>query len=271
MRPRANNTLLTIRNAANTATIGTILINGTSNANIDVTDFILATAGAALAGATAGANTLNGTAGNDTINALAGNDTVNGNAGNDTIVGGLGIDTLNGDDGDDTFIWNANASGATDGRDIVNGGTEGGAGDTFVVNGTSTAETFTVYTRRPGTRLVGTISAVSMPPLRLSSRATVLTTPPVIAELREIEEIRINGTDPAGSGTAGGDTFQVIGDFSGTSLRLNTVTIGGNAGNDKVDISKLVSDHSLAFTSNGGTRHHSRNVAPARQCRRQFH
>ena len=74
----------------------------------------------------------------------------------------------------------------------------------------------------------------------------------IIAELREIEEIRINGADPAGSGTAGGDTFAVVGDFSETNLRLNTVTIGGNSGNDTVDISGLASDDSIVFTSNGG-------------------
>ena len=46
-----------------------------------------------------------------------------------------GVDTVNGDAGDDTIVWNANAAAPTDGRDIVNGGIEGGAGDTFVVNG----------------------------------------------------------------------------------------------------------------------------------------
>ena len=51
------------------------------------------------------------------------------------ITGGLDIDTINGGAGDDTIIWNANATGPTDGRDMVNGGTEGGLGDTFVING----------------------------------------------------------------------------------------------------------------------------------------
>ena len=49
-------TLLTIRNAANTATLGTIQINGIANAAIDATDFILATAGATLTGTTANNN-----------------------------------------------------------------------------------------------------------------------------------------------------------------------------------------------------------------------
>ena len=74
----------------------------------------------------------------------------------------------------------------------------------------------------------------------------------VIAELREIEEIRINGIDPAGNTAVGGDTIQVIGDFSTTSLRLNTITIDGDAGDDTVDISALTSAHRIVFRSNGG-------------------
>ena len=102
----AGNTVLTVRDAGLT-TIGTITVNGITNANIDATDYILATVGAPAAGATNGNNTLNGGGGNDTINALDGADTVNGNGGNDTITGGLGVDAINGDAGDDTFIWNA--------------------------------------------------------------------------------------------------------------------------------------------------------------------
>ena len=49
--------------------------------------------------------------------------------------------------GDDTIVWNANAAAPTDGRDIVNGGTEGAVGDTFVVNGNTSGETYRIYTR----------------------------------------------------------------------------------------------------------------------------
>ncbi len=57
---------------------------------------------------------------------------------------------------------------------------------------------------------------------------------------QEIEEIRINTIDPtAPGGTGPGDTFEIIGDFSGTSLRLNTITIDGQAGDDTVDITSL--------------------------------
>ena len=50
----------------------------------------------------------------------------------------------------------------------------------------------------------------------------------------------------------GGDTFKVIGDFSATSLRLNTITIDGDAGDDTIDISALTSAHRIVFRSNGG-------------------
>ena len=75
----------------------------------------------------------------------------------------------------------------------------------------------------------------------------------MIAELREIEEIRVNSVDPSGAtGSAGGDTFNIVGDFSGTSLRLNTITIDGDAGDDTIDISSLQSAHRIVFKSNGG-------------------
>ena len=255
----AGNTLLTIRDAS-LATIGTIRVNGVSNANMDVTDFTLATAGAPVGGATTGNNTLNGTAGNDTIDALAGNDTVNGGAGNDTITGGLngtggpGADILNGDAGDDTFIWNANASGANDGRDVVNGGTETGLGDTFVINGNATSETYNIYTRAAWDALAGNNGA------QLNAATEIVITrngtnfAAIVAELREIEEIRINSVDPSGTtgGAGAGDTFNIIGDFSATSLRPNTITIDGEAGDDTIDISSLGSAHRIVFKSNGG-------------------
>jgi Ca2+-binding RTX toxin-like protein len=251
----AGNTLLTITDGAANQ-IGTIRVNGVTNANMDITDFTLAVAGAVLPGATAGNNTLNGTAGNDIINALAGTDTVNAGAGNDNITGGIGNDTLNGDAGDDTFTWNANppAPGPTDGRDVVNGGTEGAVGDTFVINGNTAGEVFRIYTRQAfddvvGNTLTGINAATEIIVTRNGTNAAS-----IIAELREIEEVRINGVDPSGtSGGAGaGDTFEVIGDFSGTSLRLNTITIDGDAGNDTIDISSLGSAHRIVFRSNGG-------------------
>lgn len=254
------NTIITIRGNGPASTIqGTIQINGVNNAGIDISDFTLATAGNVINGAAAG-QTHNGTAGADTINALGGNDTVNAGAGNDVVNGGTGNDTLNGDAGDDTFNWNANNATATslansDGRDIVNGGTEGQAGDTFVITGNSAvAETYRIYTRAAWDALAGnngaSLNAATEIVITRGANTDFATS--VIAELREIEEIRINGVDPSGPGSAGGDTFQVIGDFSATSLRLNTITIDGGAGDDTIDISALTSAHRIVFRSNGG-------------------
>ncbi|MFP3543913.1 peroxidase family protein [Rhizobium sp. SIMBA_035] len=167
-------------------------------------------------------------------------------------TGNFGVDTINGDAGDDTVIWNANASGATDGRDIVNGGTEGAAGDTFVINGNAAAEAYTIYTRAAWLAIAGNVAA------NLNAATEIVVTrngsnnASVIAELNEIEEIRLNGVDPSGAGTAGNDNFSIVGDFSTTSLRLNTITIDGDAGNDTIDISALGSAHRIVFRSNGG-------------------
>jgi Ca2+-binding RTX toxin-like protein len=252
------NTIITIReNGPASAVVGTIQINGVNNAGIDITDFTLATPGNVINGAAAG-QTHNGTAGNDTINALGGNDTVNAGAGNDIVNGGIGNDTLNGDAGDDTFNWNANNAAAnsltnSDGRDVINGGTEGGAGDTYAITGNAAAaETYRIYTRQafdavPNNSLNGINGATEIIITRGGTTAAF-----IIAELREIEEIRINAAEPSANGNAGGDTFEVIGDFSGTSLRLNTITIDGQAGDDTVDITSLSSAHRIVFKSNGG-------------------
>ena len=57
---------------------------------------------------------------------------------------------------------------------------------------------------------------------------------------------------PVGGNAGGNDTVQIIGDFTGTSLALNTITIDGTAGDDTVDISQLTSAHRIVFRSNGG-------------------
>ncbi|KRR02770.1 hypothetical protein CQ12_06750 [Bradyrhizobium jicamae] len=163
-----------------------------------------------------------------------------------------GVDTINGDAGDDTIIWSANSLAPTDGRDVVNGGTEGGAGDTFVINGNASGEAFRIYTRAEFLAVNAGAALNAATEIVVTRNGTTVGS--IIAELSEIEEIRINGIDPSGaSGGAGaGDTFQIIGDFSGTSLRPNTITIDGDAGNDTVDISSLGSAHRIVFRSNGG-------------------
>lgn len=168
-------------------------------------------------------------------------------------TGSFGIDTINGDAGDDTVIWNASTAAPTDGRDLVNGGTEGAVGDTFVINGNASAETYTIYTRAAFLGLAGNAAVPLAAATEIIVTRNGTNAGSIIAELSEIEEIRINGADPSGTGgTIAGDTFAIIGDFSTTSLRLNTITIDGDPGDDTVDISALSSAHRIVFRSNGG-------------------
>jgi Ca2+-binding RTX toxin-like protein len=232
-----DDTLITIRDAGG-AVMGTILLNEIDNAptvNVSASDFIFTTSSPPVGGATNGNNTLNGTAGNDTVTGLQGNDTIS------TLAG------------DDTIIWNANPADPTDGMDIVNGGIEGTAGDTFVLNGrAAVAETFRIYTAAAWGGVAGNnIASLAVgTEIVITRNGTNLAS--VIAQLSEIEEIRVNGFDPAATSTLGGDSIEIIGNFSGTSLRPNTITIDGDAGNDTVDISALSSAHRIVFKSNGG-------------------
>jgi Ca2+-binding RTX toxin-like protein len=173
-----------------------------------------------------------------------GNDTLNGNGGNDILVGGAGNDTVNGGDGNDLIVQ----VGGTDGRDRI----DGGAGiDTYHLNGSAGAETFTIYSR------TAALAAINGLTLAVNTEIVIVRDGVVIAELDNIEEIRVNTlqvTSPGGStgGASGGDTIQVVGSFNGTSLNFSTITIDGNEGDDTVDISALQSAHRIVYRSNGG-------------------
>ncbi|RIK82974.1 MAG: hypothetical protein DCC69_14985, partial [Hyphomicrobiales bacterium] len=185
-----------------------------------------------------------------------GSDTINGHAGDDIIDGGAGDDFLFGGSGDDVIHWQA----PNGGWDVVDGGSEGIAGDTFVITGDDSYEIFRFYpaedaeTVIPGLVLRGSATEIVV------TRTTVVDgvegAPQVIAELSEIEEIVINGSPASGSGTAGGDRFELIGDFAEqgeeTSLRTSTITIVGSQGDDTVDISGLLSAHRIVFKTKGG-------------------
>ncbi|TCR61772.1 peroxidase family protein [Bosea sp. BK604] len=187
--------------------------------------------------------------GGQTINGNTANNILVGDAGNGTFDAGTGNDVVLAGGGNDMIIWNANNNGDTDGRDFVDGGS---GTDTFDVNTRNgTTEIYRVYTLeaaatagltgfRPGTEIVIT--------------RTVGTTTSIIAELDNIEEIRIGSQpgDPVNGSAGNGDTVQIFGDFSTTSLALNTITIDGTGGDDTVDISALASAHRIVFRSNGG-------------------
>jgi Ca2+-binding RTX toxin-like protein len=178
----------------------------------------------------------------------AGTQILMGFDGNDSIVGGAGNDAVHGGAGDDTIAWAAG-----DGRDIVNGGTEGAAGDTFAITGAAGAETFRIYTRNAATASIGYTGTAEI----VITRAVGAGAAAIIAELSEIEEITVNAATASPPGgpvntNTGGDTIQVFGNFSETSLSLNTITIDGSSGNDTIDISALSSAHRIVFKSNGG-------------------
>ncbi|MBJ6125028.1 peroxidase family protein [Microvirga splendida] len=181
-----------------------------------------------------------------------GNDVLIGNGGNDILVGGAGNDVVNAGSGNDLII-----QGSTDGRDRIDGGT---GVDTYQLNGSEGAEIFRVYSRAawlaiPG-NTVGQINGLTEIVITRGGSDNAS----IIAELDNIEEIRINtlqvtspvGVPPGGTGSNAGDTIEVIGSFNGTSLNFSTITIDGNSGDDTVDISSLQSAHRIVFKSNGG-------------------
>ncbi|HUH88514.1 MAG TPA: peroxidase family protein [Pusillimonas sp.] len=179
-------------------------------------------------------NGFNGASGSQLIFGLGGNDTINGGAGNDIILAGAGNDTIR-------------QTGSTGGRDIV----DGGAGvDTYQLNG-SGGELFTIYTRSTAQ------AAIAGLVLAANTDIVVARNGLVIAELANIEEIYVNTLNVSspggiGGGVSGASLIQVVGDFTETSLNLNTITIDGGDGDDVVDISSLLSAHRIVFRSNGG-------------------
>ncbi|WP_115422821.1 peroxidase family protein, partial [Ensifer sp. M14] len=222
----SNGTNITVADL--TGAEGTDTLNAIETLRFNAADYAVTTG-------TNGTNTLNGNNSSQAIFGLGGVDAINGGGGNDYIDAGDGNDTI-------TQV------GSTGGRDIVNGG---GGVDTYQLNGSAGAEAFVVYSR------AAAIAALSGLVLNGNTEIVVTRNGAVIAELDNIEEIRINTlqvTAPggAGGGNNGGDTIQVIGDFTGTSLNFSTITIDGTAGDDVIDITGLQSAHRIVFRSNGG-------------------
>ncbi|WP_146150891.1 beta strand repeat-containing protein [Allosphingosinicella deserti] len=175
----------------------------------------------------------------------AGGNTLNGAAANDLLLGFGGNDVVNGAGGADIVIQDA----ASGGRDSI----DGGAGiDTFAVVGAAGVEAFRIYTRAAAV-------AAGMTGLAASTEVVITrngtNNAAIIAELDNIEELYINTlnvTAPGGGGPVAGDTIQIIGNFNGTSLNFNTITINGDEGDNTIDISTLESAHRIVFRSGGG-------------------
>ena len=192
------------------------------------------------------------------IDGSNGNDILVGDGQNSTLIGGRGNDTVLAGGGDDTISWNASSifgiDTGTDGRDLIDGGTETSVGDTFQINGAASAETFRIYSHDAAVS-ANLVAAGDTAEIVVTRTSNFGLTTNVIAELSEIEEIRINTTPVTTTpvpGTANGDTVQVIGDFTGTSLNFSTITIDGSGGDDTIDISSLQSAHRIVFHANGG-------------------
>jgi Ca2+-binding RTX toxin-like protein len=196
----------------------------------------------------------------------------------DIIVGGNGNDRIDGRGGNDIIFAGAGDDGifqsSIEGRDFIDGGsnTPGGAagtGDTYTLNGeTGVAETFTIYAITAGQNagLAASLGTTFQANTEIVVTRTVtvglVTTTTVVAELDNIEEIKINslqstannnnGAAAPDGGSSGGDTITVVGNFTSTSLNYSTITVNGSA-SDTVNITDLTSAHRIVFNSADGT------------------
>ncbi|MGM4896952.1 peroxidase family protein [Tardiphaga sp. 839_C3_N1_4] len=212
---------------------------------------------------------ITGSNGNDILVGGANADTLNGGRGNDLVFGGGGDDTINWSVTNPVKFGNITIiPELPDGHDVVDGGTNGAAGDRFVVTGNNTAETFAIYSNTDdwdgaGSGTGSSAAHAGFTGLNANTEIVVARNGVVIAELDNVEEITVNTLDvtanngngvPDGGATAG-DTVQVVGNFAGSSLNYNTITVNGGGGSDTVDISGLMSDHRIVFHGGGGGDH----------------
>ena len=179
------------------------------------------------------ANDINGGGNSEVIVGGVAASTISAGGGNDIIFSGGGDDTVTGGTGDDIMVWNVG-----DGRDRFNGENNNNAGDTVRIEGDASNEAFVVYSRAAA--LANGITGL------LNSTEIVITRNGQVAvELDNVEEIVINTGN-------GNDNVTTLGNFNGTSLNFNTITINGSEGDDTVNLSGMASAHRILFRSNGG-------------------
>ncbi len=228
-------------------TQGTDTLTSVENIRIGATNFaaIWGTNAANIIGNAASATS-------QAIFGLGGNDTLNGGTVADILNGGIGNDTINAGGGDDLIV-----QASTEGRDIIDGGT---GNDTYMLVGDATTETFNIYSATAWTAL-GAGHTLQNAGTGIVITRNGTTNTEVIAELRNVEELKMMTSNAAQSpGTlvnghtyagATGDTVNVIGNFVGTGLAYNTITIDGSGGGSTVNISGLTSDHRIVFDTGG--------------------
>ena len=200
-----------------------------------------------------GAFDINGT-GNNLDNVIT------GNAGNNNLNGAGGNDIINAGGGDDNITYEVSGTVNASGFDLIDGGANTTpAGDRFILNGLAgVTETFSIYSNTDdwdNNASNGIQSSASHANFTSTSAIVVARDGVMIAGLTNVEEITINGsavTVPTIPAVAGGDTIQVVGNFTLTGLNRNTITVDGGAGNDTVDITRLTSDHRIVFNSGTG-------------------
>ncbi|WP_206075880.1 VCBS domain-containing protein [Mesorhizobium sp. Z1-4] len=159
------------------------------------------------------------------LQGLATNDTLTGTSGGDRILGRGGDDTIDGQGGDDTIIWRVG-----DGNDQIDGGSNAAVGDTLVVASTAPGQTITLTAPGGGGFTVA------------AGGHTVT--------VENVEEVVVDFS-------AGAGTLNVVGDFAGSGINVNTITVEGGAADDTVDASAMSgtdpsSKVGIDFSGNGG-------------------
>ncbi|WP_395446400.1 beta strand repeat-containing protein (plasmid) [Aminobacter sp. UC22_36] len=172
--------------------------------------------------------------------------------GNDDISGGAGNDLIYAQEGNDDIRFAI----ATDGQDIIHGGSEPANGaDVLHLNISSAGETIyletvAAYEARTGNNYVLPTGGSPVGNLLTSNESEVIlvsnadsvagagvgASHKVYVQMTEIEEVQVTGG-------AANDTFVIGGSFSGTSLLPSTVSFNGLGGDDMLDLSARASGH----------------------------
>jgi VCBS repeat-containing protein len=194
-----------------------------------------------------------------------GADIINGTSGKDAILAEQGDDTVHTGQGNDSIFVNTGS-----GNDIVDGGSESGGKDTLIVSNTASANG-TLDPGDAGDPATSTSGSPSSTPVTFTltptAGNTVHTTDGTGTDSAHDISVTMAttaGATPLGSVTAdeiedvqfnlgnGGDTVDISGDFSTTSLSTSTITVNGGTGGDTVDARNLSSTHSIHFSGGGG-------------------
>lgn len=188
-----------------------------------------------------------------TVNGNSGDNIIIGNGSDNTFNGGGGNDIIFAGGGDDTIEWREGG-----GRDYADGGSDTATGDRFIASGNNSVETYRIYSMvdSSNANLAATLGTSFRSDTKIVVTRTVGTATAVVAELTNIEELTIDTKDvTSGSavngGSVGSDLVEVIGDFNGTGLNQNTITINSSGGNVVVDISQMTSSEHVVLNTDG--------------------